>query len=254
MTEEELTKKRLSELAARAYNNNYYTYTPFLGLAEQTILKQAMRIDDNIKSTKVTLCGGAEGVERVVAVFGDEQSFGYPPAFPITCIKIAPLQQKFADKLTHRDFLGSLMNLGIERETIGDIIIYENTGYIFCLETMADFITENLTRIRHTTVACRVTDEVPDIMSNAERRTIQISSERLDACVAKAYKLSRTDAVSLIKSGRVYVNGVACESNSYAPKTDEMISVRGHGRFRYIGVKRRTGKGNLVVEIDIYKK
>ena len=175
MTEEELTKKRLSEHAARAYNNNYYTYTPFLGLAEQTILKQAMRIDDNIKSTKVTLCGGAEGVERVVAAFGDEEAFGYPPEFPIKCLKIEPLQQKFADRLSHRDFLGSLMNLGIERETIGDIIIYENTGYIFCLETMADFITENLTRIRHTTVACRVTDEVPDIMSNAERTTIQTS-------------------------------------------------------------------------------
>jgi len=249
MTEEELTKKRMSELAARAYNNNYYTYTSFLGLSEQTILKQAMRTDDNIKSIRVNVWGGAENCERVVAAFGDEEMFGYTPDFPVTCVKIAPLQQKFADNLTHRDFLGSLMNLGIERETIGDIIIADNIGYLFCLSSMADFIIENLTRIRHTPVSCEVTDEAPDVMSNAINTSIQVSSERLDACVAKTYKLSRTDAVSLIKSGKIYVNGVACESNSYVPKTDDIISVRGYGRFKYIGVKRSTGKGNLVVEI-----
>lgn len=245
---DELIGKRLTELALRAYNNNYYTYTDFLGLAELGVLNELIKNGKAI-SSKVYLSGGARGCERVIAAFGNEESFGYKPEFPISCIEIKPVNAKYADRLTHRDYLGSILNLGIEREVIGDIIVKEDTGYVFCHNKIADYIVSGLERIKHTVVSLKITDEVPDVMGDAVDISIQVSSERIDAMIAKLYKMSRGDAVSLIKGRKVYVNGVLCESNSYSPKEEDMISVRGFGRFKSLGVVNTTKKGNSVVRI-----
>ena len=249
MTDEKMTEKRLAELANRAYDGDYYTYTPFLGLAEIHILETAKRTCRELSGIKVYLYGGADGCERVIAAFGDEEAFGYPPEFPISCIKIEPLMQKFADNLTHRDFLGSIMNLGLEREVIGDIVVKENIGYVFCLAGMAAYIIDNITRIKHTSVTCTVSDYVPEVMADASLINIQVSSVRIDACVAKVYKISRGDAGSLIKGRRVYVNGVLCENGSYTLKTDDVVSVRGRGRFEFRGIEKSNRKGNLTLSI-----
>ena len=91
--------------------------------------------------------------------FGSEDTTGYDLPFPITILQITPLMDKFSDELSHRDVLGSLMNLGIEREMTGDIIMkassrsgIRNTAYVFCVSSIADYISENLTRIKHTSV------------------------------------------------------------------------------------------------------
>ena len=80
------------------------------------------------------LFGGAAGAERVMIRFGDEESLGYEQPFPIAIIKAEPVSPKFAEKLTHRDFLGAILNLGIERSTVGDIIVRESTAYFFVKE------------------------------------------------------------------------------------------------------------------------
>ena len=146
--------------------------------------------------------GGQEGCERAVIRFGEEWEF------PICCIKMAPLMNKFADALTHRDFLGALMNLGIERSTLGDIYIEDKTGYLFCLKSMAEYITENLTRIRHTSVQCTVCEEPPVFLQKEpEEKLIQISSARTDALIAGVYHLSRTESNELFREQKVFING-----------------------------------------------
>ena len=121
--EGELIKKRLIELHERAERSSYYTYTDFLGLMEQSLLVEALGF------AKYKAFGGAVGAERVVVRFGNEEDIGYDEPFPISILKITPKSQKFADKLSHRDFLGSLMNLGIERRCLGDIAIIDNAIY-----------------------------------------------------------------------------------------------------------------------------
>ena len=108
-----------------------------------------------------TIFGGRESCDRVMIAFGNEADCGYAPAFPICTMKVSAVSDKFSDDLNHRDFLGALMNLGIEREMVGDILITESThsgkhnnAYIFCVDTVADYIAENLTKIRHTNVKC----------------------------------------------------------------------------------------------------
>lgn len=250
MTDEEMMEKRLAELAGRAFGSNYYTYTPFLGLAEITILERAKRNRKEMAGVKVYLYGGVDGCERVVAAFGDAETFGYSPEFPISCLKVEPVMQKFADRLTHRDFLGSILNLGLEREVIGDIIVKDNVGYVFCLDGMSAYICDNLTRIKHTSVTCVLSEDVPAVKADAVLMSIQVPSARIDACAAKVYRMSRSSAVSLIKGRRVYVNGVLCESASYILKTGDTVSVRGYGRFEFLGVEKSNRKGNLTINIS----
>ena len=246
----DLLKKRLAELYRKAYDGSYFTFTDFLGLAEQSALSEVL---PKFNGSFVTRFGGADGAERVMVRFGDKDDIGYDVPFPISCIKIEPLSQKFADKLSHRDFLGSLLNLGIERSTLGDIVIRDNVGYLFAKEDIARFITEELVRVKRTDVKTSITDTLPDgELYKTEARRIQIQSERLDAVIAKAYSLSRDDAQALVKRSLVFVNGKEITSSSYTPKEGDKISVRGHGRLIYKGFDSTSRKGKLNAIVEVY--
>ncbi len=253
MNEGEIIEKRLKELALRAYENNYYTYTNFLGIAEISALKKLFITDDRLKGMPYTLYGGGGGCERCVAAFGSEELFGYQSSFPISCILIKPRMQKYADRLTHRDILGAALNLGTKRDTIGDIYINDNEAYMFCLDTVSKYITDNLIKVKHTFVSCEQTAKEIDINVHRTEAGIQVSSLRIDSIIAKAYRISRTVAQSLIRSGRVYINGVVCESAGRVPKAGEVITVRGYGRMEYKETVKETKKGNLLINIIIWR-
>lgn len=246
----ELLKKRFCEIAEKSYNGGYFTFTDFLGLPEQSAFSEIL---PKLKGHKYTAFGGTEGAERIVIRFGDPEEMGYEAPFPICAVKIEPLSQKFADKLTHRDFLGALLNLGIERCTLGDIVISDNVGYVFALEDMAKFITNELSRVKRTDVKAAIVEELPSTeLYRTEQKRIQISSERIDAIIARVYCISRDESLSLFKKKLVYVNGKLCENNSYNPKADEKISVRGHGRFIYRGYDSLSRKGKLNAIVEVY--
>ena len=250
MTDTELIKKRFVELARKSENGGYFTFTDFLGLAEQSIFNEAKA---DFKGTKYTAFGGALATERVIIRFGDEEELGYSEEFPIATIKAEPAAPKFADKLTHRDFLGALMNLGIERSTLGDIPIIENVGYIFAKREIAPFIISELKRVKHTDLKLSIADTLPEAeLYKTERRRVQVSGERIDAIIAKVFCISRDDALSLFKKKLVYINGRLCENNSQTPKPNEVISVRGYGRMIYRSYESTSKKGKLNVEVDLY--
>ena len=244
MTEKQ---KRFEELAQRSNERGYAVYSDFLGLSEISELC-AVRF-----SVPAILWGGYENAERCVACFGDREYFTDNSDYPIKCILIKPVNQKFADTLTHRDFLGSLMGLGIRREVLGDIIISENCGYLFCLDTISDYIIENLTQVRHTTVKCELTENIPtDALPQAENREIIVSSERLDVIVSAIYKMSRSQVLPLFHTEKVFVNGAVKTSPSATVNIGDKISARGFGRFIYKGVLRHTKKDRLVISVDIF--
>ena len=250
MTDEDiLVKKRLSELIRKSESGGYFTFTNFLGLSEQSLFSEIL----SGNRVAYTAFGGADGAERVILRFGSPEELGYEEDFPIKTLKIEPKSQKFADKLSHRDFLGSLMNLGIEREMLGDIVIINNVGYLFAKEEICEYICSSLTKIKHTDVKVSTADSFPDgELYKTEMRKIQLSSERLDAVIAKTFSLSRDDAQSLFKQRLVFVNGRCIESTSYTPKSGEVISARGHGRLIYRGYDSTSKKGKLNVSVELY--
>ncbi len=248
--EEDFLKKRLRDLAGQSYRGSHYTYTSFLSVPEQELYYQ---IEGEIGEVRASFFGGAPGCERQVLRFGDEESLGYEQGFPICCIEIVPLMAKFSDRLTHRDYLGALMNLGIERDTIGDIMIKGQTSYVFCLEKVADYIVEHLGRIKHTSVACRVLAEMPEAVVY-ERETVRlvVPSMRMDVVIAKLYHLSRSQSIGLFQAGKVFVNGRQAGNNSAVLREGDIVSVRGYGKFDCDGVSGETRKGNLNLRILKY--
>ena len=246
----ELLKKRFLELARKSFNAGIFTFTDFLGLAEQAAFAE---IKKELRGVTYEAFGGADGAERVIIRFGSEDEIGYSMPFPISVIKAEPVSQKYADKLTHRDFLGAILNLGIERDVLGDIVIIDNVGYIFAKDDIAGYIAEGLIKVRRTDVTASICDSLPEgQLYHTERKTVQISSERLDAVIAKVFSLSREDAQLLFKKRLVFADGKQIDSTSYTPKENEKISVRGHGRFIYIGCQSYSKKGKMNVLIDLY--
>lgn len=250
MDKDELELSRLKDLANRCYQKNIYTYTDFLSLADLSLF---MANSKDFSFVKWTIYGGYEDAERVVVRFGDYDSLGYEEDFPIAILSIKPLQNKFADELTHRDFLGSLMNLGIERDALGDILINEKSAYLFCEEKVADYIIDNLSRVKHTSVMLKREVSLPDIMKKEPvEMSVQIPSERIDALVAKVYHISREDSITLFREKRIFVNGRIMENNSGSVKPGDSITVRGYGKFNYKGMTGLSKKGKVNAVIERY--
>lgn len=197
------------------------------------------------------LYGGYDGAERCIAAFGYDCESA---PFPITYIKIEPTAKKFADKLTHRDFLGSLMGLGLKREVLGDILIHDSTGYLMCLDSVAEYIAGNLDKVRHTSVKCTVVNELPgDVQSEPEEQQKIVASLRIDVLAAAVYNLSRSAVKELFTQRKVFVNSRLCENFSLVPKEGDIISVRGKGRFKLGEVLGTTKKKRVIVSFYVYK-
>lgn len=244
-------RNRLRDLAEKSFQQNMFTFTGFLGLSELDVFWQ---MEQELRHAGYTLSGGKEHADRQVIRFGNGEELGYEVAFPIVCVHIKPLVAKFADKLSHRDFLGALMNLGIERSTIGDILVGDKEAYLFCLESIAEYICDNLTQIKHTHVSCMVTDNIKEIPEEEpDRCTVQVASVRVDAVIAKVYNKSRGDVLDLFRAGKVFVNGRLCENNSRMLKAGEVVNARGYGKFIMTGDGRETRKGKLSLEVAVYR-
>ena len=249
--EDLMLQKRFSELANRAFTQNMFTFTDFLSLPELDLF---YKNEPQLRFAGVTVFGGAEGTDRKVIRFGNPDELGYEEPFPIRCLVIEPLLEKFGENLNHRDYLGALMNLGIERENLGDIFIKGKTGYVFCLERIADFIMENLSQVRHTHVKLRILEEEEEfVQKEMEEVVVTTASERIDGVIAKVYNLSRNQSIEYFRAKKIYVNSRLCENNSYQLKQGDIISVRGYGKFVYNGVGYQTKKGKLSVKVGIYK-
>ena len=243
----QILRKRFKELNQRSYNRGVYTYSDFLGMHEQTVLYEEMKYG-------IQLHGGYPDAERCVAVFGNSDDLGYEPTLPVQLIEISPLSQKFSDDLTHRDFLGSLMGLGIKRETLGDIIISGNKGYLFCLDSIGQYIIDNLTKVRHTSVSCSFTDSLPvDALPKPKESVIIVQSMRLDGLVSAVYNMSRSKSSALVDGEKVFINGRLSKSSSKPVETGDIVSVRGHGRFKILDILGDTRKGRIRIKCEIYK-
>ena len=238
-----MDEKRFNELYNRAYEKSYVTFSEFLNLQEQSVLANTY-----LPCVKF---GGYENAERVVAGFGENVTVG---DFPIALLEISPVMQKFADRLSHRDFLGALMNLGIKRELLGDIIVKDNIGYLFCLDHIKDYIIGSVDRIKHTTVTVREIEALPDDAVSVPKEYEKIvSSLRIDAVISAVYNLSRNDSAKLFAQEKVFVNSRQVSSPSYQLKNGDIISLRGFGRFIFDKALRSTKKDRLVISIQKYE-
>lgn len=196
--------------------------------------------------------GGYDNAERQMVAFHPD-ALAFTWEYPIDCLKIEPKAIKFSENLSHRDYMGALLNLGVDRSVIGDIIVQEKAAWFFCQSKMTEFFLENLCRVRHTNILItKVNDPEEFPHPNLESINGTCASVRLDSLIALAFKASRSSMVSYIESGQVFVNGKLITSNGYEPKEGDIVSVRGKGRFIFDGVSHQTKKGRCGVHILLY--
>lgn len=273
MREEEQFAKRLLELSQQSYQRGIITYTDFLNLNEQSILHTMPK--DSLYTGYMTF-GGYDSAERQMAAFLPEDALslrgryakffsaeseeiaaiGSNAAFfvsEIAVLRIAPLHQIYAEELTHRDYLGAMMSLGLERGKMGDILVDGTDALIFIASPLKEFVKEELTRIRHTSVL--VSEEEWQnfhYVPKYEEIKGTVPSVRLDALLSLAFSSSRSKLTGLIGAGKVFVNGRLAASNGIHVKNGDLISVRGMGKFQYIESLSVTKKNRVYVLLHKY--
>lgn len=240
MDQNALLEGRIRDLSEKAYNSNYLTHSCFLAASELAQFHAILRkqgISSKVHAVNgapYLIFGGRADADRNVVVFlpdymTEESFLAEEPAQGdvIRCLHVTPLNRKFTDALTHRDYLGALMNMGIERDQIGDILCGDAEAFIFVLSDMADIIAREFTRVKHTSVSCEV---VPP-----------------SACTLEpAWE-------ELITAENVFIDGRTVIDTSYTLKPDERISVRGHGKFIFTGTGNTTKKGRVYAHVKLYK-
>lgn len=264
MDEREVLRGRIRDLWNRTQQGEYLNHTGFLSLDLQSCARLLIREDQiATHSGSGPYCMFSGGYEEA-----DRQMLFFVPSYmreeelmeevgrgdgAFTCIRIAAVRSGFTEPPTHRDYLGSLMNLGITREQIGDIICREDEAFVFAVAETAPFICSELTRVRHTSVTAQIKapSECPCEVSTRQE-SASVSSGRVDCLAAQVFHLSRSQAQKLIEQEKVFADGRVITSASYMPSQGERISVRGYGKFRYLGMDGQTRKGRMIARYERY--
>lgn len=195
--------------------------------------------------------GGYEGAERVRAVFLNPDWGEYDRAELFAALSI---ECRLQDTLGHRDILGALMALGVERDTIGDIVAEEPPVTLVCLPELGGYIIENIIKIGRVGVGvCEISlDGLPARTENLTIKTDTVASLRLDAALCAAFGLSRTKAAELISVGRVNLNHELCVQPAKELSEGALLSVRGLGRAKLLEAGGVSRKGRIFVKLGLY--
>lgn len=237
---------RIADLIGRAKRTGFYTYTDFL---EEPALTDALRAAKAADVSAVTYGGASYSTRRMVR-FGEDGSYG-DAEFPLRVLAILPKGEKFAEEMTHRDYLGALLALGIERTSVGDLLIDGKCAWVAVEAPLADFVLRSLDRVGRTAVICRMCEAFPEALApKTEEIRLTIPSLRLDAVLSRLWHLSREDSQLLFARGLVTCFGRTVEKCTYTPKEGDVIAVKGYGKVTIRSFPGETKRGRIVVIAD----
>ncbi len=211
-----------------------------------------------IKNTKFdfdfnfSIFGGAQSSERQMIGFAPNYMELDKIDFPISVI-LVKYNVRFSKTLTHRDFLGSVLGLGIERYNIGDIILTEEGALIFIFKNMVDYVCSNLEKVSSTKVLAELKDitQIKMPTENKEEKRITVSSLRLDSVISSVFNFSRSKSSQLIESEKVFINWISATSVSKTVTENDIITIRGFGRIIINEILGRTKKDRIL--LSVYK-
>lgn len=202
--------------------------------------KYVKAILNNMNITDYSFTGGNTNAERKVLVLGDSTDIGFG------IIRL----QGIDSTISHRDILGTLISLGIDREKIGDIVFNNEIIEFALLNEAIDIVLFSLDRIKNVSVKVELKDtnilQNSSIIDKSYKGTV--ASMRLDCIIAELIKTARTKAQTLIKQGKVKVNHVEERKINLLIDEDDVISVSGTGRFVIKSKGNLTKKNRTIIE------
>lgn len=255
--EDKLIISRMLDKIGFVEKKNTVENTDFLDMHQRSILEKVLK---NIKYNNYIVYGGYEEAERTIIVLYPkklEKVFeeGYYDYNNIVQVLRIMLPNENRGKYAHRDYLGAIIKVGMKREKIGDILVDINGADIIIDKEIATYLNSSLrelTRFSKCEFETHKIEELNVASINTETINIIIPSMRIDSIVSEVIKTSRSKAIEIINSERVFINNELVTKNSKVLKENDVITVRGKGRFKVKQILNQTKKGNLVLEIEKY--
>lgn len=242
--DDKLFLSKMCDIAERSENAYKVMFSKFLD-PRQVLMTQS-RLSAHFP---VEFFGGYDGAERRIAAFGE--TFGGEIDYPIAALKISP---KSGRTLSHRDYLGSILALGIKRELLGDIAVTDGGAAVFVTAEIADFVEMNLKKVASDTVRVsrKTADEDVKIERNFKEIDLTVSSLRLDCVLSAATGMSRSKSAEAVEEGLCTVNYSAAKDIRLNISDGDILSVRGFGKMIIQTDKSLTKKGRIHIKVKKY--
>lgn len=246
-SEDNLLLARLNDCINSSQKKQFPSFIGFLTEHEASVALQYL---NKQQTGNHKLYGGYPNAERCILGISHHNAEIEDYYYPVSGVSFS-YKKEFV--LTHRDFLGSFMSLGIKRETIGDILTGLGYSVAFIKDDIKDYLLSQITKIGNVGVTIEEWDGYTlPFVDNRKVLGCTVSSPRLDGVVSAVIPLSREKAASAIKQGLVFVNGIAVGNVSYTVKEQDKISVRGKGKFIVSEFSGTTKKGRLKLTVEKY--
>lgn len=242
---EQKAMKRILDLIEITINRHNVTYTDFL---EPNLIYLAKSILNRFEEIDYVIDGGFKNAERqIISIFSWYYFYEDNEDSPIVPIEI----KGNIENLEHKDVLGSILGLGIVRDKVGDIGIFEDSIKVALSKDISDYVLYNLKKIKRENVEVSLIslEKLGEIEETGTYRDIIASSMRLDVLVSESYNISRSESQKLIQGNLVKVNFSEEDKPSKLIEEKDLISVRGKGRFRISSVDGLTKRERVKLKI-----
>lgn len=240
--------KRGEDLARRCENKCIITNTGFLSPAE----RYALEHDVNLRNSRMVFRGGHEDAERTMAFFLPEymEEEDFDESEYISAIKISAA----FGQPGHRDYMGSVLGMGVDRAWVGDIITDGSTAYVLCQPSVLRHLEsiDKVGRYGVKTVSIPLS-QIPQKEKKVQEMNFTVMSLRLDALCSGMFRISRTEASRQINAGNVSLNYSQCLKTDASVKEGDIISLRGSGKAKLKELGGNSKKGRLFVICEVYK-
>lgn len=258
MTDDELLLAKARDLKTRSEDNSMITATNFLDERQRSLISSLEK--EQNKFTDTFYFGGYQDAGRTAAVFVpkfleitdiDLFFLENPDDCPFCLIRID--KDRFTS-LSHRDYLGALMGLGIKREMLGDLLVDESGCFVPCVRSVKSFIVSQLESVGRASVRAYEVffSEIAKTEAKSEEIVCFVSSLRLDNAVSAAFSVSRTKAVEAIEKGLVFVNSVQTLKPDFRLSENGTLVLRGKGKAVVLEILGESKKGRLRIKIKKY--
>lgn len=247
MKEDEVLLAGIEDKISQCLENYMVTNSSFLDMRQRTLAEALCR---QHKGLRCCFYGGYEDAERTVAVFLPDYA-ELADHDPLALLRITQSGQR---ALSHRDYLGALMGLGIKREIIGDILVRENGADIVILREMGEYLLYNYEKAGRTSLKAEIVPigEIVVPENRFEEKRDTVASLRLDNLVASAFSLSRGRAAEAVEGGMVFVNGLQIDKADRQIKEGDKLVLRGKGKVLLKAVGGVTKKDRISIVLHKY--
>ncbi len=225
--------------------------TDFLDPRQAEILESIAKRTAGIN---VFFHGGYPDAERIRALIVPDYIEPTLEDFLITLIDIE--NRNPFSTLTHRDYLGALLHLGIVRDKFGDLLVHDTGAQLILESEMVDYLLTHFHQVGRSSILLteQSIDHIRLSENEMEERIITVTSNRLDSVLAEIIRLSRAKIQLLIKSGKVKLNWKIEDSTAAEINVGDTLSVRGYGRYKILQEKGTSKKGKIIFTIEFYKE